>query len=62
MIGSPAWRGAAASTVAGFRACRADTPVVRTASEAIAVSITLAEGPQRRIATEGCAVVSRFAI
>src|SRR5947209_1160725 len=59
MIGSPAWRGATASTVAAGRACFAETPVESAATEA---HITIARGTQRRIAVVDRAAVSRSAI
>src|SRR6267142_4644642 len=60
MIGSPASRGAVASVGGAGRACPAAASVVSAASAAIAASVTMAGGPQRRIATVDCAVVSRF--
>jgi hypothetical protein len=62
MIGSPASRGAVASTGAALRACLAEAPAVSTVMAAIAASVTMAGGPHRRIATVDCAVVDRFAM
>src|ERR1700675_1466418 len=60
MIGSPASRGAVASVGGAGRACLAAASPVRAVSAAIAASVTMAGGPQRRIATVDCAVVNRF--
>src|SRR5215470_5272969 len=55
MMGSPASRGAVATVGAG-RASLAAASAISAISAAIAASVTIAEGPQRRIA----AVVNRF--
>src|SRR5712671_5229655 len=60
MIGSPASRGAAASVGGAGRACLAAASPVSAVSAAIAASVTMAGGRQRRIATVDCAVVIRF--
>src|SRR5258706_14492158 len=60
MIGSPASRGAVASVGGGGRACPAAASAVSAARGAIAASVTMVGGPQRRIATVDCAVVNRF--
>src|ERR1700722_5178745 len=60
MIGSPAARGAAASTGAPGRACLAAAPAVSAVRAIIAASVTMAGGPQRRIAMVDCAVVNRL--
>src|SRR6202045_1171637 len=60
MIGSPASRGAVASGGAGGRACLAAASGISTVSAAIAASVTMAGGPQRRVATADCAVINRF--
>src|SRR6516162_10159799 len=52
MIGSPVLRGAVASVVR--RACLAAASAVSAISAAIATSVTMAGGPQRRIATRDC--------
>jgi len=57
MMGSS--RGAVASAGAG-RACRAAAPAVSAVSAAVAASVTIAEGPQRRIAAVDWAAVNRF--
>src|SRR3954464_4482124 len=63
MIGSPAWRGAVASVGCAGRACLAAASGLHAVSVAvIAASVTMALGPQRRIATVDCAVVNRFAM
>jgi hypothetical protein len=59
MIGSPASRGAIAS-VGGAGRWLAAASAVSAVSAAIAASVTMAEGPQRRIAPVDCAVVNRF--
>src|ERR1700704_4525718 len=59
MIGSPASRGAVASVGGAGRARLAAASAVSAVS-AIAASVTMAGGPQRRIATVDCAVVNRF--
>src|SRR5258706_10900453 len=59
MIGSPASRGAIASTGAAGRGGFAEAPAVSIAVDA---SITIARGTQRRIARLECAVVNRIAI
>jgi len=58
MIGSPASRGA--SVGGAGRACLAAASAVSAVRAAIAASVTMAAGPQRRIATVDCAVVNRF--
>src|ERR1035437_1849403 len=60
MIGSPASRGAVASVGGAGRACLAAASGLNAVSAAIAASVTMAAGPQRRIATMDCAVVNRF--
>src|SRR5450631_399276 len=60
MIGSPASRGAIASVGRAGRACLAPASTVSAVSAAIAASVTMAGGPQRRMATVDCAVVNRF--
>src|SRR5437660_213171 len=61
MIGSPASRGAVASLGGGAgRADRATASAFSAVSAAIAASVTMAGGRQRRIATVDCAVVNRF--
>jgi hypothetical protein len=60
MIGSPASRGAVASTGGAVRAYRATAWVLNAATAAIAASVTITGGPRRRIATVDCAVVDRF--
>src|ERR1700724_996946 len=60
MIGSPASRGAVASGGGAARVCLAAASAVSAVSAAIAASVTMAGGPQRRIATVDCAVVNRF--
>src|SRR3984893_8911782 len=60
MIGSPASRGAVASVGGAGRACLAAASTVSAVSAAIAASVTMVGGPQRRIATVDCAVVNRF--
>src|SRR6266705_3989845 len=60
MIGSPASRGAVASVGGAGRACPAAASAVSAVSAAIAASVTMAAGPQRRIATVNCAAVNRF--
>src|SRR5476651_2707320 len=60
MIGSPASRGADASLGGAGRGCLASASAVSAVSAAIAASVTMAAGPQRRIATVDCAVVNRF--
>src|ERR1700694_4690495 len=60
MIGSPASRGAVASVGGAGRACLAVASAVSAVSAAIAASVTMAGGPQRRIAPMDCAVVNRF--
>ena len=60
MIGSPASRGAVASWGCAGRACFGAASAVSAVSAAIAASVTMAAGPQRRIATVDCAVVNRF--
>src|SRR5664280_1369074 len=60
MIGSPASRGAVASVGGAGRACLAAASGLNAVSTAIAASVTMAGGPQRRIATVDCAVVNRF--
>src|SRR6202046_2538105 len=62
MIGSPAARGAVASVGGAGCACLAAAPAVSPVSAAIAASVTMAGGPQRRIATVDCVVVNRFAM
>src|SRR4051812_38975127 len=60
MIGSPASRGATASVACAGRAGFAAAGPASAVSAAIAASITMEEGPQRRVATVDCAVVNRF--
>jgi hypothetical protein len=60
MIGSPASRGAVASLGDAGRGSLAAAPAVSAVSAAIAASVTIAAGPQRRIASVDCAVVNRF--
>ena len=60
IIGSPASRGAVASVGGAGRACLAAASMVSAVSAAIAASVTMAGGPQRRIVTVDCAVVNRF--
>jgi hypothetical protein len=60
MIGSPASRGAVASVGGAGRACLAAASAVSAVSAAIAASVTMAGGPQRRIAAVDCAIVNRF--
>src|SRR5882724_2215813 len=60
MIGSPASRGAVASVGGAGRACPAAASAVSAVSAAIAASVTMAGGPQRRIATVDCAPENRF--
>ncbi|MBP1299152.1 hypothetical protein M2192_003642 [Bradyrhizobium elkanii USDA 61] len=60
MIGSPAVRGAVASTAAEGRCSFAATPPVSDATVTIAAKVTKAGRPQRRIAPVICAVVVRF--
>src|SRR5471032_2515124 len=62
MIGSPASRGAVSSVGGAERACFAAAPAVNAVSAAIAANVTMAGGPQRRIATVDCADVDRFAM
>jgi hypothetical protein len=62
MIGSPASRGAVVSVGGAGRACLAAASAFSAVSAAIAASITMAGGPQGRIATVVCAVVNRFTI
>src|SRR5258706_12203589 len=59
MIGSPETRGAIA-WVGGSERCLAAAPPVSAVSAAIATSVTMVGGPQRRIATVDCPVVNRF--
>src|SRR3954447_2536713 len=60
MIGSPAWRGAVASVSEAGRACLAGASAGSAVSAAIAVSVTMVGGPQRRIAALDCAVANRL--
>jgi hypothetical protein len=60
MIGSPASRGAVASLGDAGRGSLAAASAASAVSTAIAASVTMAAGPQRRIATVDCAVVNRF--
>src|SRR3984893_7907866 len=60
MSGSPASRGAVAWVGGAGRACLAAASTVSAVSAAIAASVTMAGGPQRRIATVDRAVVNRF--
>src|SRR3982074_1891307 len=60
MIGSPASRGAVASVGGAGRVCLVPASAGSAAGAAIAASVTMAGGPQRRIATVDCAVVNRF--
>ena len=60
MIGSPASRGAVASVVGAGRDCLAAASAVSAASAAIAASVTMAETPERRVATVDCAVINGF--
>src|SRR5450759_4435970 len=60
MIGSPASRGAVASLGGAGRGCLAAASAVSAVSAAIAASVTMAAGPQRRIATVNCAVANRL--
>src|ERR1019366_8756116 len=62
MIGSPASRGAVASLGGAGRGCLAAASAVSAVSAAIAASVTMAAGPQRRIATVDCAVANRLTI
>jgi hypothetical protein len=55
MMGSPASRGAVASVGAPLSPRR---PAIRAISAAIAASVTLAGGPQLRIAAVDCAGIS----
>src|SRR3984893_8861656 len=59
MIGSPASRGAIASVGGAGRACLAPASTVSAVSAATAASVTMAGGPQRRMATVDCAVLNR---
>src|SRR5436190_24110547 len=60
MIGSPAARGAVASVGGAERAGPAAASGLNAVSAAIAASVTMAGGPQRRIAKVDCTVVNRF--
>jgi hypothetical protein len=62
MIGSPASRGAVASTGDAGRACRAPAAVVKAESSAIAASVAMAGVPQRRIARVDRAIANRLAM
>jgi hypothetical protein len=62
MIGSPAARGAVASVGGAGRGGLAAVPAVSAISAAIAASVKIAGGPQRRIAAVDCAVMNRFAM
>src|ERR1700675_27639 len=60
MIGSPASRGAIASVGGAGRVCLVAASAVSAVSAAIAASVTMAGGPQRRIAKVDCAIVNRY--
>src|SRR5262249_44395831 len=64
MIGSPALREAVASVARAGRACfvaaLADAAAVSAVSASVAASVTVAGGPDRRIASPNCAAVNRF--
>jgi len=62
MIGSPASRGAVASWGCAGRACFGAASAVSAVSAAIAASVTMAAGLQRRSATMDCTVVNRFTL
>src|ERR1700761_1560225 len=58
MIGSPASRGAVASTGAA-RGCFAETSAVSIVKAVVAASMAMTVGFQRRVATVHCAVTDR---
>src|SRR5262245_35998064 len=64
MIGSPALREAVASVAragrASFVAALADPAAVSAVSASVTASVTVAGGPDCRIASPNCAVVNRF--
>src|SRR5882757_8219602 len=60
MIGSPALRGAVSSLACAGRGCAAATSGLNAVSATIAARVTMAGGPQRRVATSDCTVVNRL--
>src|SRR4051794_38909049 len=62
MIGSPAVRGAVATSCGAERACVAPASAVKAVSAAAAASATTAGGRQRRVATVDRALAKRLSI
>jgi hypothetical protein len=60
MIGSPASRGAVTSMGGAGRACLAAAGAISAVNAAIAVSVTIAKGPQSRIVAVDWAALNRF--